>query len=89
MTESGFTRRNSIGFLAVVGAATAMGVALPTTAAPATQFHMDAALVTLRLALRELNNAAEDKGGHRKRAIELLQGVIAEVEQGMQYAEPR
>lgn len=88
MTESRFTRRNSLGFLAVVGAAAALGVALPSTSAQATQFHMDAALVTLKLALRELNNAAEDKGGHRKQAIELLQGVIAEVERGIRYAEP-
>ena len=83
------TRRNSLRVVAAVGAAAALGIVSPVALADATQFHMDAALVTLKLALRDLNDAADDKGGHRLKAIGLLKGVIAEVEHGIQYAGPR
>lgn len=89
MNDKTLSRRGSLRLVAIVAATAALGIASPGAAAEATQFHTDAALVTLRLALRELNNAAEDKGGHRAKAIGLLNAVIAEVELGIQFAGPR
>lgn len=83
------TRRDSLRAIAVAAVGVVpLGIGATTTEAAGAQFHMDAALVTLRLALRDLNNATEDKGGHRGRAIKLLKQVIAEVELGIQYASP-
>jgi hypothetical protein len=58
-----------------------------STQSQAAQFHVDAALATLNLARRDLNLAAEDKGGHRVRAIELINNAIAEVKLGIQVGE--
>jgi hypothetical protein len=61
-----------------------VGVALPLRAS-ADQPHMQAALDALRLARRELDQASEDKGGHRAKAIGLVNQAIAEVEKGVQF----
>ena len=51
----------------------------------AAQPHMQAALKHLRAAKSDLNKASADKGGHRNRAIDLIDSAIAEVERGMRY----
>jgi len=49
------------------------------------QPHMQAALKSLQQAKIELEKAAHDKGGHRVKAIELIDQAISEVKQGIAY----
>jgi hypothetical protein len=53
--------------------------------ASADQPHMHAALEHLRAARASLDKATPDKGGHRARALTLVNDAIAEVEAGMSY----
>ena len=53
--------------------------------ARAEQPHMKAALAALRDAKHELEVAARNKGGHRERALELVDKAIAQVEEGIAY----
>ncbi len=50
------------------------------------QPHMTAALDELRAARGELEAAVTDKGGHRVRAIALVDDAITEVKAGIDYA---
>lgn len=52
----------------------------------AAQNHMIAAINHLRNARAELQAALADKGGHRERAIGLVNDAIAEVQAGIDYA---
>ena len=52
----------------------------------ADQPHMQNALAHLREARAELQKAERNKGGHRTRAIEIINKAIAEVEAGIAYA---
>ena len=75
---------------ALVSMATAAGVALAGIAeaqvrAKRGQPRMHAALNSLRRAERELRAADADKGGHREKAIDLVQKAISEVEAGIGY----
>jgi hypothetical protein len=49
--------------------------------------HMSAALGHLQQAKEELQRAAPNKGGHRERAMELINQAIGQVQQGEQYYE--
>ena len=51
----------------------------------AAQPHMQAALKQLRAAKSSLNKATADKGGHRERALDLVNRAIDEVERGIAY----
>jgi hypothetical protein len=51
----------------------------------AAQPHMQAALSNLRAAKRSLERADSDKGGHRNRAIALVNDAISEVEKGVSF----
>ena len=51
----------------------------------ADQPKMQAALDALKLAHRELTQASADKGGHRGKAMELVQQAIAQVEKGITF----
>ena len=55
-------------------------------AAMARQDHMIAAMDALRTARTELNAAEANKGGHRERAIDLVDRAIEEVRAGMEHA---
>jgi len=50
------------------------------------QPHMRTALEHLRAARQSLEKAEPDKGGHRVKAIEMVNGAIREVEAGIAYA---
>ena len=50
------------------------------------QPHMEAALDELRSARSELDAAMTDKGGHREKAIRLVDDAIAEVQAGIDFA---
>jgi hypothetical protein len=56
--------------------------------ARANQPAMHSALSHLRSARAALESALADKGGHRERAISLVDRAIAETEAGIRYAAP-
>ncbi len=49
--------------------------------------HMKAALGRLQEAKEQLEKAVPDKGGHREKAIELINAAIKQVKQGMEFGE--
>ena len=51
----------------------------------ADQPHMQAALDSLKVAKRELEQADADKGGHRAKAIGLVNEAINHVERGIEF----
>ena len=53
----------------------------------ADQPHMRAALNALRTARNELQIASANKGGHRAKAIDLVNQAITQVEKGIAYAQ--
>jgi hypothetical protein len=53
--------------------------------ASAAQPQMQAALTNLRQARTNLDRATADKGGHRERALRLVNEAIDEVEKGISY----
>ena len=67
----------------VIGVALALATA---GLALADQPHMKNALTALQKARQELGAAKENKGGHRQRAIELVDKAIDQVQQGMDFA---
>jgi hypothetical protein len=50
------------------------------------QPHMQAAMDSLRTARNELNAAESNKGGHRERAITLINDAMDQVQQGIDFA---
>jgi hypothetical protein len=56
--------------------------AMSFSTAFARQPHMEAALKHLREARASLEKAIPNKGGHRERAIDLINQAIAQVEEG-------
>lgn len=58
-----------------------------TTVAPFDQPHMEAALDALKSARRNLDKANADKGGHRAKAIGLVDRAMSEVSAGIAAAE--
>ncbi|HUK12721.1 MAG TPA: hypothetical protein VLW17_05405 [Thermoanaerobaculaceae bacterium] len=53
------------------------------------QPHMENALAELQSAKSELQSAVTDKGGHRVRAIELVDRAIDQVNAGISFAASR
>jgi len=80
-------RRAVAGLALALAVAAAFAVGCASTGAA--QPHMRNALDELRAARGELDRAEADKGGHRVRAIELVDSAIAEVQAGMDYARSR
>jgi hypothetical protein len=80
--------RRDLATLAASGVAAAAFVAsaLP---AEARQGNMDNAIDALREARRALQAATPNKGGHRERAIELVDRAIDQVRQGIDWANRR
>jgi hypothetical protein len=52
----------------------------------AAQTHMDRALDYLQSARGELRDAEANKGGHREKAMKLVDDAIDEVREGIRYA---
>ena len=75
-------RRNIVSVLLLMVTLT---VGIYAGRASADQPHMQAALDHLRAARAELNAAAADKGGHREKAIALVNDAIGQVEKGIVY----
>lgn len=58
----------------------------PVTVGSPDQPHMTAALAALESAKNNLERATSDKGGHRKKAIDLVKDAIDEVKRGIDAA---
>jgi len=68
----------------LLGGAFAVGCGL--TMATAYQPHMQNALAALQNARNELAAAESNKGGHRERALDLVDRAIDQVQQGIAFA---
>jgi hypothetical protein len=66
-----------------------LGGLLVSLAKAEPQPHMHAALGHLRAARQSLERAESDKGGHRVKAMELVDAAIRHVEDGIAYANHR
>ncbi len=86
MPETKITRRN-MGVLAAGGAVAAGFAGASATPAEAYQGNMERALSSLFSAMASLREASSNKGGHRVRAIGLIQQAIGEVQNGIEYAD--
>ncbi|KQV70493.1 hypothetical protein ASC90_09375 [Rhizobium sp. Root1220] len=71
-----------MGFVLAAGSVTS----LATSAAMAEQGNMDAAMRQLGNALESLRRATPNKGGHKERAVGLIEQAMAEVQAGIDYA---
>ncbi len=60
------------------------GFVAAAIALAAAQPHMQAALQALQNASNQLQQAADDKSGHREKAINLLSQAILQVQEGIQ-----
>lgn len=60
-------------------------LSLATAAKAENQPHMRAALNSLQAARAQLQTATPDKGGHRVKAIDLVNAAIAEVQKGIAF----
>ncbi|HVO01648.1 MAG TPA: hypothetical protein VMT54_05570 [Candidatus Cybelea sp.] len=65
--------------VALVGIGLAFGAGYALAAQP----HMEAALTALKTAKDQLTIAATDKGGHRVKALDLVNQAITEVQAGI------
>ncbi|MBZ5600450.1 MAG: hypothetical protein LAN83_19280 [Acidobacteriia bacterium] len=71
--------------LSLVLSASFATFAAPPPAPPEAQPEMTSALEHLREAKRALESASHDKGGHRAKALSLINQAIAQVEEGIRY----
>ena len=80
--------RRELGLLATGGAIAAALVvnAKSAQAQPERQPNMERARDALVSALESLRVASDDKGGHRVKAMDLIQGAIAEVDAGIRFS---
>lgn len=73
--------------LMLVAAVSVLMLAAPAFAEP--QPHMKAALKDLENAKAQLEKATADKGGHRVKAMELVNQAIDEVKKGIEFDNKR
>ena len=81
------TTRRQLAVLAVGGAAAVTAIAASTAPALAYQGNMERGLSALYEALGSLREASSNKGGHRVKAMGLIEQAIAEVQAGIEYAD--
>ncbi len=81
-------RRQLLVFLLLV-IMIAIGGYLAGCATGGAQPHMNSALNELRSARSDLDAALADKGGHREKAIGLVDQAISEAQAGIDYANAR
>lgn len=86
-TQNHITRRRILTAIPLGTALATIAVSKPAASGQG-QPHMANALEALQTAKRELNNAVADKGGHRVKAIDLVNQAITEVKLGMAAANP-
>ena len=81
---SAFTRLAAVALIAAGAGAGTMYIGAGEAGAE-TQPHMRAALGSLQNARSQLQAATADKGGHRAKAIGLVNSAIAEVQRGIAF----
>lgn len=80
------TSRRDLFQLAAAGAGAAALLAATSGGALAYQGNMERAVSSLYDALASLREATPDKGGHRVKAMNLIQEAIGEVQAGIEFA---
>jgi hypothetical protein len=80
-------RNRIIGVLSTLLLLAGMGLFAQNREMARREPHMSAALGHLQQAKEELQRAAPNKGGHRERAMELVNQAIQQVQEGEQYFE--
>jgi hypothetical protein len=83
MRKKTINRRDLLVPVAAVAAAGALAAAASGEAQASNQPHMDAALTLLQQAKAELQQATHNKGGHRARAIQLIDQATSQVRAGI------
>lgn len=83
MSDMNISRRSMVATAAILPFAAMAGVSPAAAAQP----NMEAALRSLREARVSLEKASADKGGHRVKAIDLVNQAIAEVNRGIEAGE--
>ena len=78
--------RRDLLLMAAASVAAAPALALTSTPTLAYQGNMERALSALGAAMQSLQAATPNKGGHRERALGLIDQAIAEVRAGMAFA---
>lgn len=73
-------------WLRYLGLAVIIATSMATGYAIGAQPHMEAAITLLRNARAELGAATPNKGGHREKAIRLIDQAMAEVRAGIAFA---
>lgn len=73
--------------LMLIAVVSALAGGLATSAFAEKQPHMMKSLALLEDAKRQLESATHDKGGHRVKAIELVNAAIGEVKAGIAFDE--
>jgi len=81
--DTTINRRELLVPVAAVAAAGVIAAAASREAQASEQPHMDAALGLLQNAKAELQQATHNKGGHRARAVQLVDQAIAQVNAGI------
>lgn len=89
MSQQTFFNKSLVAGVGLGLASAIGGQALLNGRALADQPFMEAALGSLQAARANLIKAEPNKGGHRERAIELVNGAIAQTEQGIAFAAGR
>jgi hypothetical protein len=79
--------RRELGLLAAGGVVAAGVIAGVKSAAAEPQREMERARAALNEAIQFLRAASDNKGGHKIKAVELIQSAIAEVDAGIEYAD--
>ncbi len=82
MNPDTFSRRLMLGAAALAAPA----LALPALPAEAYQGNMERALSALSAAMESLHAATPNKGGHRERAMHLIERAMYEVQAGIDFA---
>lgn len=80
----GFARLAAVAVVAAGASAGTMYLSAGEAGAE-NQPHMRAALNSLQTAKNQLQAASADKGGHRAKAIDLVNAAIAEVNRGIAF----
>jgi hypothetical protein len=78
------SRRDMVRMAAAGAAGSAL--ALSTLPAEAYQGNMERALAALGAAMQSLQAATPNKGGHRERAMHLIEHAMGEVQAGIDFA---
>lgn len=88
MSSTPVTRRSAVALLGLAGfSLPALLHGQSSAQQPAAQqTHMKEALEALRTAKKHLDLAEADKGGHRAKAIELVNNAITEAQAAIDYA---